>query len=82
VTIDPDSSDYVWEQVAALIRQRIGSGRYPPGRALPSSRTLSQELGVSVGSVKHATEVLKADGWLITRIGRGLFVADPLPPRT
>jgi len=74
VTVDHDSGDYVYEQVARILRNRIESGQYPTGRIMPSARTLSQELGVSIGSVKHALEELRADGLVETRIGRGMVV--------
>jgi DNA-binding GntR family transcriptional regulator len=72
--VDHDSGDYVYEQVARILRNRIQSGQYPAGRIMPSARTLSQELGVSIGSVKHALEELRADGLVETRIGRGMVI--------
>jgi GntR family transcriptional regulator len=75
VTVDPDSDEYVYEQLAAILRDGITSGKYPAGRMLPSARSLSQEHGVSVGSVKRAIEILKSEGLVKTVIGRGIFVA-------
>ena len=40
----------------------------------PSVRTLSEELGVSKGSVTHAVELLQASGLVAGRVGRGLLV--------
>jgi GntR family transcriptional regulator len=74
MTVDHDSGEYIYEQVARILRERIKSGRYPRSRVMPSARTLSQELEVSIGSVKHAIEVLRADGLVETRIGRGIVV--------
>lgn len=70
--MDHGSGDYVYEQVAAILRERITAGMYPRGRLLPSARTLSQELEVSIGSVKHAIELLRAEDLVETRIGRGI----------
>jgi DNA-binding GntR family transcriptional regulator len=75
VTVDPEGDEYVYEQLAAILREGIRSGRYPAGRMLPSAKSLSQEHGVSVNSVKRATEILKDEGLVRTVIGRGLFVA-------
>lgn len=75
MTVDPQSDEYVYEQIAAILREGIASGRYEPGRMLPSARSLSQELGVSIGSVKRATEILKSEGLVRTVTGRGIFVA-------
>jgi GntR family transcriptional regulator len=74
VTVDPDGDEYVYDQLATILREGIASGRYPSGRMLPSARSLSQEHGVSVGSVKKAIEVLKSEGLVRTVIGRGIFV--------
>ncbi len=75
--MDHDSGEYVYRQVADILRQRIASGQYPRGRIMPSARTLSQELEVSIGSVKHALEELRAEGLVETRIGRGMLVTGP-----
>jgi len=74
MTVDPGVGDYVYEQVADVIRQRIASGAYPVGRVMPSARTLSQELEVSVGSVKRAIQILRNEGMVETRLGRGIVV--------
>lgn len=73
VTVDREG-DHIWRQVREIIAGRITDGAYPVGRLLPSARYLADELGVSVGSVKHATSVLADEGVLETRIGRGLLV--------
>lgn len=74
MTVDHDGDEYVYVQVAAILRERIADGTYPSGRALPSARTLSQTYDVSIGSVKRAIELLRADGLVHTVIGRGIFV--------
>ena len=72
--MDKDSGDYVYEQVATILRERIESGAYPKGRIMPAARYLAGELDVSIGSVKHAIEVLRTEGLVETRIGRGIVV--------
>lgn len=79
MTVDPEGDEYVYEQLAAILRGGIASGKYPPGRMLPSARTLSEEQGVSVGSVKRAIEILRGEGLVRTVIGRGIFVTKPEP---
>ncbi|HLH83466.1 MAG TPA: winged helix-turn-helix domain-containing protein [Trebonia sp.] len=81
MAVDHDSGDYVYEQVAAILRERIANGTYRAGRVMPSARTLSQELGVSIGSVKHAIELLRAEDLVETRIGRGIVVRSNVLPR-
>jgi GntR family transcriptional regulator len=74
VTVDHDGGDYVYVQVANILRERIRSGDLPPGRVMPSARTLSQELEVSIGSVKKAIEILRDEDLVYTMIGRGIVV--------
>ncbi len=77
VTVDHEGDEYVYVQLASILRDRIRSGDLPPGRALPSARLLSQQYDVAVGTVKKALEVLRAEGLVRTVIGRGIFVTRP-----
>jgi GntR family transcriptional regulator len=72
--IDHDGEVPVYKQLAAILRAQIESGELPPGRALPSIRTLSQEHELSDGSVKKALAILRADGLIRGVAGRGVFV--------
>jgi GntR family transcriptional regulator len=63
-------------QIMEQIRQRIALGDWQPGQELPSIRTLAVALRVSVITVKRAYEELGAEGVIVTRHGRGSFVAD------
>jgi GntR family transcriptional regulator/MocR family aminotransferase len=57
------------EQLVGGIREAIHAGRLPPGAALPSTRGLAAELGVSRGLVSEAYSQLAAEGYLSTRQG-------------
>lgn len=63
-------------QIMEQIRQRIAVGDWGPGKELPSIRTLAVTLRVSVITVKRAYEELESEGVIVTRHGRGSFVAD------
>ncbi len=78
--IDADIDVPVYQQLAAILRGKIDSGAIPPRRAIPSKRTLSEEYGVSPGTVERAIGSLRAEGYLKTVRGRGLFVR-PLEDR-
>jgi DNA-binding GntR family transcriptional regulator len=73
-TVDPHGDEYIYVQLADILRKRIASGDLPPGRALPAAYRLSNDYGVSIGSVKRAIELLRDDGLVRTVIGRGIFV--------
>ena len=63
-------------QIMEQIRHRIAIGDWPPGYELPSIRTLAASVQVSVITVKRAYLELERDGVIITRQGKGSFVAD------
>jgi GntR family transcriptional regulator len=80
VMIDSATDVPVYQQLAAILRGKIDSGEIPPRRAIPSKRLLSEEYRVSPGTVERAVQALRAEGYLKTVMGRGLFVR-PLEER-
>ncbi|SFB43585.1 GntR family transcriptional regulator / MocR family aminotransferase [Rhizobium sp. NFR07] len=72
--LDRDASLPLAEQIARSIETRILSGAYKPGQRLPSTRQLSQELGVSRSTVSDAFDMLMAEGLIIGVTGSGTFV--------
>jgi GntR family transcriptional regulator len=49
----------------------------PEGARLPSERSLSQEFGVSVVTLRHALSLLAQDGWIRKVAGSGSYVTRP-----
>jgi DNA-binding GntR family transcriptional regulator len=73
--IDPVNSPiYTYLQVADKIAMRIEVGDYT--HKLPAERALAAELGVAYQTVRRSMGVLRERGLIITRQGRGTFVAD------
>ena len=70
--ISADSPDWPYQQVAARIRARIRAGELGP--RLPSYMTLAHQLDVSPMTVQRAIGVLRDEGLVVTRPGRGTFV--------
>ncbi|MEC4016965.1 GntR family transcriptional regulator [Streptomyces sp. H27-D2] len=62
------------QQIAALLRDRIMSGRLAPGVQLPSTQQLMAEFDVVGTTVQKALQVLKAEGLAVGRPGKGVFV--------
>jgi GntR family transcriptional regulator len=81
VRIDRADSTAVFEQVAAEIRRAILDGEARPGERLPPARDLAAELGVNSNTVLRALRVLRDEGLLEFRRGRGVTVAGT-PERT
>ena len=63
-------------QVERALREAIRGVRLLPGTALPSTRALARELGVSRGVVFEAYGQLAAEGYLVARQGAATRVAD------
>jgi GntR family transcriptional regulator/MocR family aminotransferase len=69
VELDRDSSTPVHVQLEVTIRAAIRSGRLAADSAVPASRRLAEELGLSRGVVVEAYQQLTAEGYLISRPG-------------
>jgi GntR family transcriptional regulator/MocR family aminotransferase len=67
-------------QVEAALRDRIRGGKLPAGAALPPTRTLAGDLGVSRGVVVDAYAQLVAEGYLTSRSGGYTRVAARVVP--
>jgi len=67
-------------QLERQIRDAIRAGRIGPGSALPPSRVLAEQLGVSRGVVVDCYAQLTTEGYLTARTGSGTRVAyAPVP---
>jgi GntR family transcriptional regulator / MocR family aminotransferase len=63
-------------QIARQIKAAVLAGKLPPQSRIPSSRALAEELGVSRNTVVSALERLKAEGYLDSRPGAAMRVAE------
>jgi GntR family transcriptional regulator len=63
-------------QIIEQIKHRVAAGNWLPGREIPSIRAMAADLRVSVITVKRAYLELEREGVIVTRQGRGSFVAD------
>ena len=63
-------------QIMEQIRHRIAVGEWPPGQELPSIRARAVATRVSVITVKRAYLELEFEGVIVTRQGKGSFVAE------
>lgn len=79
IGIDRDDREPFQSQIARQIRSLVLSGRLKPQTKLPSTRALSDELGVARATVVEAYEQLSSEGYLETRSGSGTRIAAELP---
>ena len=75
IKIDRDEPTDVFEQVAAEIRRAIADGEAKPGERLPPARDLAAVLGVNTNTVLRSLRLLREEGLLDFRRGRGIHVA-------
>ena len=75
--LDRESKIPASQQIAAIIRAQIQAGEIPPGRAIPSRKTIEQEFGVAAGTADKAVKILRDEGLVETSFGLGIFVTDP-----
>ncbi len=64
-----------YKELAALLAQRMDSGKWPVGKPIPSCRELVREFATSLKTVQLALNVLKAEGRLRTSQGKPSYVA-------
>ncbi len=76
VTISHADRRPMYLQIMEQMRQRIAVGDWPPGYEIPSIRAMAVATKVSVITVKRAYLELERAGMIVTRQGKGSFVAD------
>jgi GntR family transcriptional regulator len=72
--IEFDDRTPIYEQVAAEMRRDIGEGQAKPGERLPPAKDLATVLGVNSNTVLRALRLLREEGLLEFRRGRGVTV--------
>ena len=75
VNIDRSGPIPLHDQVAAQIRRAIAEGEAGPGERLPLAKDLAAVLGVNKNTVLRALHILREEGLLEFRRGRGITVA-------
>src|SRR5918998_693840 len=79
VGLDRGNGTPLRAQLERELRTAVRSGRLHAGTALPSTRALARELGVSRGVVVEAYAQLSAEGYLRSRQGAATRVASVAP---
>ncbi len=74
VNVDRSAPALLHDQVAAQIRLAIAEGEAGPGERLPLAKDLAAVLGVNKNTVLRALHMLREEGLLEFRRGRGITV--------
>ncbi|HUZ10384.1 MAG TPA: GntR family transcriptional regulator [Acidimicrobiales bacterium] len=75
VKVDRSEPIPLHDQVAAELRRAIAEGEAVPGERLPPAKDLAAVLGVNANTVLRALRLLRDEGLLEFRRGRGVSVA-------
>jgi len=75
VKVDRGDPADLYEQVASEIRRAIADGEAKRGERLPPAKDLAAVLGVNTNTVLRSLRLLRDEGLLEFRRGRGISVA-------
>ncbi|MBC8058317.1 MAG: GntR family transcriptional regulator [Rhizobiales bacterium] len=65
----------LYQQIKALMTQRLQHGEWRPGEVIPSEIELAARFKVSQGTVRKAIDELASENLLVRRQGKGTFVS-------
>ncbi|HEY9497537.1 MAG TPA: GntR family transcriptional regulator [Terrimesophilobacter sp.] len=74
IRIDPSSGVALFDQLAGSLRASAIAGTLSVGERLPSARELADSLDINVHTVLRAYQVLRDEGLIELRPGRGAIV--------
>lgn len=75
IIISNNSSVPIYEQIKQTIINQIISSEIEENEMLPSIRILARDIKISVMTIKKAYDELEKEGYIVTRQGKGSFVA-------
>lgn len=74
LVVDPHSGIPVYRQIVEQLRFQVSSGVLEPGDEIPSTRSLSAQLGVNPMTISKSYALLEKEGLLERRPGLPLIV--------
>ena len=75
LVISNSSSVPIYEQIKAQIIEQIMNDELKEDEMLPSIRSLSKDIKISLMTIKKAYDQLESDGYIVSIAGKGTFVA-------
>ncbi|MFJ9517826.1 GntR family transcriptional regulator [Kitasatospora sp. NPDC101801] len=76
MSLDPDDLRPPYVQLSTQLRAAILTKKYLPGEQLPSGPALMKHYGVAKATVGRAIDLLREEGLIVTRPGKGSFVRE------
>ncbi len=78
LTIDLGSDRPLFHQIVDGVKRALVDGELVAGDSLPAGRELAAQLDVSLETVQRAYRLLAEDGIVVSRVGRGTRIAEPV----
>ena len=75
IVLSNQSEKPIYQQISNQVREAILKGELQEGDLLPSIRSLAKDLRISVITTKRAYDELEQEGFIISTVGKGSFVA-------
>lgn len=75
IVISNSSKEPIYEQIKRQIKEGILRGDLKENELLPSIRQLAKDLQISVITTKRAYDDLEQEGFIVSVVGKGSFVA-------
>lgn len=75
IIISNSSSVPIYEQIKNAIINQIMNDELSADEALPSIRSLAQDIKISIMTIKKAYDELEQEGYIVSIQGKGTFVA-------
>ena len=75
LVISNSSSVPIYEQIKEQIIEQIMNDELKEDEVLPSIRSLSKDIKISLMTIKKAYDQLESDGYIVSIAGKGTFVA-------
>lgn len=75
IIIKNASDQPLYQQIKDQIKDAILSNELQEGELLPSIRSLATDLHVSVLTTKRVYAELETEGYIVTKVGKGTYVA-------
>ena len=75
IIISNTSDQPLYQQIKDQIKDSIFHGELKEGEILPSIRVLANDIRVSVLTTRRVYDELQSEGFIITKAGKGSFVA-------
>lgn len=72
--VDPTDTQPLYEQIAMVVRRAVAERTLRPGARLPASKDLAASLDVNLHTVLRAYQLLRDEGLIELRRGRGAVV--------